>query len=143
MAGMPETRRGAPAAGRPVLHVFAWVLFATLAVDLVTSQMFVGPPVIPLTTGLGRWVIGLAAGFVGVRHTRGVAASVAAACGGMVLATLLTAAVYVLTGQAAADFYGPGAVLALLIGGTAIALVAPTVGALACLAVARLRARSA
>jgi len=137
---MPETPRGGapPAAGRPALRLFAWVLLATLALDGATT-LFAGAPVVPVITALGRWVIGLAAGFVGMRHTRRFARTVAAAFAGMVLATLLTDVVYVLTGRAAADLDGPAVVLGLLLGCTAIALLAPIVGTLGSLAVGRPR----
>jgi hypothetical protein len=137
-------REGSPPRARhPARRIFAGVLLATLVVDIATALLFAGPPTIPLTTGLGRWLIGLTAGFMGMRRTGSLPRTVAAACGGMVLGTLLTDTVYVLTGRAAADLYGPAAVVALLLAGTAIALVAPTAGALAALAVGRLRPRGA
>jgi hypothetical protein len=119
------------------------VLLATLILDIATLMLYAGPPTIPFVTGLGRWVIGLTAGFVGMRRTRSLPRTVAAASGGMVLGTLLTDTVYILTGRAAADLFGPAATIVLLLAGTALALVAPTVGALAALAVARLRPRGA
>jgi hypothetical protein len=131
------------AAGSPGLRLFAWVIFATLVLDATTAQLHGGVPIVPAITGSGRWVIGLAAGFAGMRSTRRLVRTAVIAFAGMMLATLLTEIVYILTGRAAADRNGPGAVLALLVGSTAIALIAPTVGSLAWLAVQRARARKA
>jgi hypothetical protein len=47
--------------------------------------------------------------------------------------------VYILTGRAAQDYFGPAAALAQLISGAVLGLVAPAAGALAAMAVARLR----
>jgi hypothetical protein len=135
---MPETPRGdsPPAAGRLALHLFAWVLLATLAVDAASILLL---PDGPFLGGAGRWTVGLGAGWLGIRRVRGFVWTVAATWGGMVLATLLTAAVYILTGRAAADFLGPAATIALLLAGAVIGILAPTAGALARLAVGLVR----
>jgi hypothetical protein len=124
------------AAGRPALRLFAWVLFATLFLDAATAQLL-NPPAVPDVGLPGRLLIGLAAGFVGMRDIGRLPRTVAAAWGAMVLATVLTLAVYVLTGRAAADRYGPAATIALLLAGVVADLAAPTAGGLAWLAVGR------
>ena len=118
--------------------LLASVLLATLVFD-GAAMLFARGPVV----GVGRWVIGLAAGFLGMRFIRSLPRVVTAAWGGMVLATLLTAAVYVFSGRAAAEFLGRIATIGLLLAGVVIGILAPTAGALAWLVVEQVRRRRA
>jgi len=130
----PAPRKGA---GR----LFAWVLLATLALDAVTALHSRGPLIVLEQGYAGRLAIGLGAGFGGMRLIRRFFPALGATWSGMMAATFLTDAVYILTGRAVVDHNGPGIVYVQVITTAVIGIVAPAAGALACLSLERLAAR--
>jgi hypothetical protein len=130
-----------PAVGMSPGRLFACVVVATLLLDAVTALQARGP-LIDLEAGYaGRLSIGLGAGFVGMRLIRRIVPAVGASWGGMMAATFLTDAVYILSGRAVVDHNGPGIVYVQVITTAVIGLAAPLIGALACLLLQRLAAR--
>ncbi|HEX6747043.1 MAG TPA: hypothetical protein VF092_07065 [Longimicrobium sp.] len=96
-------------------RIFRIVLLATLTLDFVALAVLHLPPATPLVLGLGRGAICVAAAYAGTRGGLSFPRATTAAAGGSVAATLLSMFVFVATGTAAAEGYGPASVVRLLL----------------------------
>lgn len=108
-------------------RLFACVLVATLALDFVNVVVFHHRFYTPAVVGTGRWMICVLAGY-GASRGGAPLLGMAHTLLGATVATVLSAAVYVVTGAAFAATIGPAIVYALIVATTVIAVTGSLIG---------------